>query len=371
MRSSLLVTVIFFATLIFSSSAHAAVFTFTQSNQFVFHNDTVSSTLGVSGVTGNVQDINVTLTGMKANSQGFGIEEFDVLLVSPQGTKVILMAFVCDDTHGPINFTFDNSASSHLPLGDPPGTSCVDGSYKPTDHSMVPGADGYTITAPPAPDEPYTTNLENLNGENPNGTWTLWAAEYVASNQGGTIQSWSIEITTDGVSSGCSKFSDDFNNNVVSWDVVKPIVTETGGNETLTPAKKKSEIDASNVFSGCGANCTVTTEFQTAGGIGGKAWLLGWLVDKRNLIEVLIREDKNRVTVRQRVNRTIVAKSSGNITINPNTLYTVSMTYNGSNINLFINGVSVTTLNPLGNISGSVGLRSTNTTSSFTHMCVD
>ncbi|HSE40185.1 MAG TPA: hypothetical protein VLH08_05420 [Acidobacteriota bacterium] len=355
-------------TSIFTSFAQAEIFTFTQSDQFVFHNATISSTLGVTGVSGNVQDVSVTLSGLKANPPAVnGIEEFDILLVNPQGTKVILMAFVCDFTNGPVNFTFDN-AGSVLPQGDT-GVSCSSGTYKPSDFSMVPGADGYTI-GPPAPAPPYSTNLDNLNGQNANGTWTLWAAEWHASNQGGTIQSWSITITTDSAEQ-CVKFSDDFNDNVVNWDIVKPIATESGGNTILTPATKKSEIEASNVFSGCGANCTVNTEFQTAGGIGSKVWVLGWFVDKRNLIEVLIREDKNRVTVRQRIDKTIVAKSSANVTINPDTLYTVTMIYDGSLINVFINGVSNITLNPVGNISGSVGLRSTNTTSTFTHMCVD
>jgi hypothetical protein len=352
----------------FTGSVHSETFTFTHSNPFVFGNPTASSTLAVNGVVGNVIDVNVTLSGIEAINASDGIEEFDILLAGPQGNKIILMAFVCDFTDGPVNFTFDNSASSNLPQGDQ-GVSCNSGTYKPSDYAVF--GDGYTITSPPAPSPPYSLNLGNLNGENPNGTWTLWAAEWAFSHQGGRVQSWTITIETDSVES-CVLFNDEFDDGVVDWNIIKPNAIENGGNTTLIPSNKKGEIGANNVFSGCGSNCTLNTTFQTPGGNGSKVWVLGWIVDKQNLIELLFREDKNRVTIRQRVNKTIVRKSSVNFQINPNQSYPVTMIYNGSTITVLINGSSIgLTLTPVGSLDGSVGLRSTNTSSTFTHMCVD
>jgi hypothetical protein len=352
----------------FIGLVHSETFTFTQSTPFVVGNPTTSSTLDVSEVVGNVLDVNVQLTGIEAISPLNGIEEFDFLLVGPQGNKIILMAFVCDFTNGPVDFTFDNSASSNLPQGDQ-GVSCNSGIYKPSDYSVF--GDGYTVTSPPAPAAPYSLNLSDLNGENPNGTWTLWGAEWAFSHQGGRIQSWTITIETDSVES-CVLFNDEFDDDVVDWNVIKPNAVENSGNMALIPSTKKGEIEAKNVFSGCGANCTLNTTFQTAGGMRSKVWVLGWYVDKQNLIELLFREDKNRITIRQRVNKTIVRKSSANFAINPNTPYPVTMIYDGTTITVLINGSSIgLSLTPVGSLDGSVGLRSTNTSSTFTHMCVD
>ncbi|HSE40186.1 MAG TPA: Ig domain-containing protein [Acidobacteriota bacterium] len=175
-------------------SAYAATFTFTQNTPFVFDGTTDSSVLAVSAVTGNVTDVHVTLTGIQTNTADNGIEDFDVLLIGPQGQKIILFSFVCEDTNGPVDFTFAEEASGTLPQGDT--TVCTSGTYLPSDFSQVGG--GYILNTPPAPAPPYSTDLATLNGVDPNGDWTLYAEEFNG-EQGGTITSWSLEITTDSV----------------------------------------------------------------------------------------------------------------------------------------------------------------------------
>ena len=320
---------------IFGTWGHSETFSFSNATPLIFSVPTRSSHLQVSGVVGNVLDVNVTLSGMKTNAAINGIEQFDVLLVGPQGTSIILISFVCDSTFGPVDFTMDDSAANSLPMGDN-GVSCSSGVYKPTDFSEF--GDGYIIDSPPAPPPPYSTHLSDLNGLNPNGTWTIWAEEFLG-DEGGTIESWTITIDTDSVEE-CLLFKDQFDDNIVDWSIVKPNVVENNGNTTLIPAGKKGEIEAVNVFSGCSRDCILDTAFQTTGGMGGKVWVIGWFVDKRNLIELLLREDKDRIVIRQRINKKIVKKSSAKFTIEPNTLYSAKMTYDGSTITVLIDGSS-------------------------------
>ena len=89
---------------VFGSWGHSETFSFTNTTPLVFSLPTRSSQIHVSGVIGNVLDVNVTLSGMKTNVAINGIEEFDVLLVGPQGTSIILISFVCDSTIGPVEF---------------------------------------------------------------------------------------------------------------------------------------------------------------------------------------------------------------------------------------------------------------------------
>lgn len=346
-------------------SAYAASFTFTNNTPFVFAETTISSTLTASGVVGNVTDVNVTLTGVRVNTLDVeGISEFDVLLVGPQGTKIILMSFVCDTTPGPLDLTFDNVASGPMPAGNS-GVTCVSGTYLPSDFNNLAG--GY-ILDPPAPAPPYSTNLPDLNGLDANGTWTLYAEEFEG-EQGGTIDSWSIIIETD--APGCVQFGDDFNNGTVDWTIVKPTATETGGNTILTPAARKAEIAATNLFAGC-STCTIDVGVQTAGGPSNKVWVLAWFIDKRNTIELLFKEEQDRIVLKQRVNGTVVLKAPASFTINPNTFYNVTMAFNGTQLTVSIDGGStLISVTPVGTINGSVALRAKNTVGTFSHVCVN
>jgi hypothetical protein len=176
-----------------AGSAYAnATWTFTQNTPFVFDGTTDYSGIGVSGVIGNVIDVRVSLTGIHTNTAGNGIEDFDVLLEGPQGQRIILFSFVCNDTNGPVDFTFAAGYSEILPQGDT--MPCTSGTYAPSDFSQTRG--GYILDSPPAPTPPYSIDLTSLNGTDPYGGWTLYAEEFEG-QQGGTITSWTLEITTE------------------------------------------------------------------------------------------------------------------------------------------------------------------------------
>jgi hypothetical protein len=145
------------------------------------------STISVSGLTGVIASVSVTLNGVTHNYP----DDLDVLLVAPNGRSVLLMS----DAGGSlpmspaINLTFDQSASAKLPDSTP--TNILSGIYQPTDY---PPADTFVS---PAPAGPYNADLSLLNGTDPNGTWSLFVQDDEISDEG-QIGGWSLHITTIG-----------------------------------------------------------------------------------------------------------------------------------------------------------------------------
>jgi uncharacterized repeat protein (TIGR01451 family) len=140
------------------------------------------STISVSGLTGLVGKVTVSLKGV---THGFP-DDIDIILVSPSGQKVVLMS----DTGGGhsitnVNLTFDDSATSGLP----DSAQIVSDTYKPTD--FEPG-DSFP---PPAPAGAVSAFLSAFNGSNPNGNWSLYVVDD-ATGDSGAISSWSLAITT-------------------------------------------------------------------------------------------------------------------------------------------------------------------------------
>ena len=140
------------------------------------------STMPVSGLSGVVGKVTVTLNGL---THGFP-DDIDIILVSPSGQKVVLMS----DTGGGhsitnVNLTFDDSAASGLP----DTALIVSGTYKPTDFES---GDNF---APPAPAGAVSTFLSAFNGSTPNGNWSLYVVDD-ATGDSGRISSWSLSITT-------------------------------------------------------------------------------------------------------------------------------------------------------------------------------
>ncbi len=140
------------------------------------------STIAVSGITGTVTKVTVTLPGVTHSYP----DDLDILLVGPLGQKVLLMSDAgegLDVTNAAL--TFDDAAPFALPDGPGIGT----GTYKPSSYES-----GEFFTAP-APAPPYGSALSVFNGADPNGTWNLYVIDDDASD-GGTISGWSLNITT-------------------------------------------------------------------------------------------------------------------------------------------------------------------------------
>lgn len=122
----------------------------------------VISSLNVSGLTNPIADINVTL-----NINHTWNADLDGFLISPSGTEIELFTDVGGSSDNFNNTTLDDEATTSITAGVAP----FNGSFKP---------EGL---------------LSLLDGEDANGTWQL----KIIDDEGGfvgTLNSWSMEITT-------------------------------------------------------------------------------------------------------------------------------------------------------------------------------
>jgi subtilisin-like proprotein convertase family protein len=155
------------------------------------------STIDVSGMTGTITRVAVTLDGVNTVM----LRDLDFLLVSPAGAKYIFFSDGYNGAFAGVDdriFTFADDAAAAFPTfgGEPPS-----GTYKPTSGDT--NADNFPAPAPAAPynQPPGATFASVFNGANPNGTWSLYAADDNINFPGSINSGWSMTITTDGAPS--------------------------------------------------------------------------------------------------------------------------------------------------------------------------
>ncbi len=141
------------------------------------------SNISVSGMSGTVSEVVVTLNGFTHTFP----DDVDVLLVGPGGQRVIIMS----DVGGPgdvanVSLNLRDSAASAMPDAGP----LVSGTFRPTNINAI-GADTFNA---PAPGAPYGTALSEFNGTNPNGIWSLYVLDDLSGDSGSFV-SWSISVT--------------------------------------------------------------------------------------------------------------------------------------------------------------------------------
>ena len=140
------------------------------------------STISLSSAPGPIADVDVTLHGFWQNGS---TEDVDVLLVSPGGVSVILMADVAGGPNASPGgvLTFDDAAASSLAAPFSTGT------YKPTNAGAFSDASQLG---------PYATTLSVLNGTPRGGTWKLFVYDDAlhAYNYGGIDGGWGLDVTT-------------------------------------------------------------------------------------------------------------------------------------------------------------------------------
>lgn len=154
------------------------------------------SVINVTGLSGTVSDVNVTITGITANRE----RDLNFALVAPTGQALMLLGDGGDLAGlASVNLTFDDSAPSLVS-----NTVITSGTYRPTDYvfsandSDVFPSPGPASVNNPAP-EGAATLASTFNGLSPNGNWSLYIID--DSNGGGTSTvtgGWSIDITTAG-----------------------------------------------------------------------------------------------------------------------------------------------------------------------------
>ncbi|MDX6372754.1 MAG: hypothetical protein QOD98_1742 [Nocardioidaceae bacterium] len=133
-------------------------------------------TIPVGGQSGNITDLNVVLKGVTHRF----VDDLDILLVGPNGAKVMLVSDPCGDVvETNVTWTIDDQAAAPLPaLFTGTTATCGTGSFKPTD--STPG----DVMPAPAPAGPYGTALSAFNGISPNGNWLIYAQDDLGGGDG-------------------------------------------------------------------------------------------------------------------------------------------------------------------------------------------
>ncbi|WP_137909662.1 beta strand repeat-containing protein, partial [Dolichospermum planctonicum] len=182
--------------------------------------DPYPSIINVSGISGSLTKLTVTLT----NLNHAWTNDIDVLLVSPTGANSILMSDVggsSDLTN--VTLTFDATATSSLSDFD----AISSGTYRPTNFDFD-GFDDPDFFDSPAPAGPYNTDFSVFNGTNPNGEWRLYIVDDVDFDSGNVAGGWSLSIETlESIING------DDSNNTLEGNILDNTINGLGGNDSL------------------------------------------------------------------------------------------------------------------------------------------
>ena len=140
------------------------------------------SSLYVTGVPGQIQDITVTLHVVSHTYSA----DIVALLVGPNGQTVVLMANAGAGTDAQDVTLTINDAGASMPIADPLSSTVV---YRPTYYGL--GGD----LPSSAPEGPYGGSLGVFGSASPNGAWHLYVYDSVGSDSGNIWGGWSLEVT--------------------------------------------------------------------------------------------------------------------------------------------------------------------------------
>lgn len=187
-----------------------------------------------------------------------------------------------------------------------------------------------------------------------------------ATDANGCTVSQSYTITVD----PACLFCDDFEDGVLdpSWSYLKPAWSETGGTLIGTAPTGKAVAVAAPVFGGC-ASCYMEATISTT---GGKVWLLGWYVDKKNTVELIMKADADKWIFKEKVLGKTVAKTKAVGTIDLNTFYRARIAYNGTQFVVSIDGTTLITIPAVSSTHmGTVGFQVKKTVASYGEVIVN
>jgi subtilisin-like proprotein convertase family protein len=113
-------------------------------------------------------------------------DDLDLLLVGPQGQKVVLMSDACGGFEAKaFGWTWGDEASDPMPDGGP----CLGSVYRPTDYE--PG----DVWPAPAPPGPYAGSLSAFDLTDPNGDWRLFVVDDGSDKVGFFTHRFQLAIT--------------------------------------------------------------------------------------------------------------------------------------------------------------------------------
>ena len=201
-RMLLLLSTMTIGVLVASGVAVAAHLTFSNTSRILIVDGTAAedvspadpypSEITVSGFSGPIRDVNLTLRGFRHTF----VEDVGVLLVGPEGQKVLLMSDVGGFSGvGGVRLKLDDEATASLPDHLVFG-QITDGTYKPTQGTEG-GGEGCPAPADfpvPAPTSPYGTTLSEFDGTEPNGIWKLYVLDDCDLGSGKIRGGWTLRI---------------------------------------------------------------------------------------------------------------------------------------------------------------------------------
>ena len=227
------------------------------------------SNIEVTGMTGTITDVNLTLNGIdcSARTNDFAYpEDFDILLESPSGDNAVVYSDVGGNNGGDnnappfqfpaIDVTLDDEAAQPLPAD----SQLSAGTYRPVDDDNDPGervpVDTFPTTGPTDPENPPTqfitptgaTALSTFDGEDPNGTWSLYVVDdYPGPDNCEITNGWTIDITTGSTpptSSTSSTSTSSTSTSSTSTSSTSTSSTSTSTTSTTTPAPTTTSTPA-------------------------------------------------------------------------------------------------------------------------------
>lgn len=143
------------------------------------------SSINVTGAEEALSEVEVTLSGLH-DSDAEGLE---VLLVGPNGARMVLMASYEAGRHVTLSTTWSFLTFAQVvECPEPEGTFRGAGPTKPVDCGL---------SAPfpePAPPGPYANRMEDLGSSGSNGEWKLYVANDASDGSGSIAQGWSLKL---------------------------------------------------------------------------------------------------------------------------------------------------------------------------------
>ncbi|MDQ6726960.1 MAG: Ig-like domain-containing protein, partial [Actinomycetota bacterium] len=193
------------------------------------------SNITVSGLSGTVADVNVTLHGMTHPFEG----DFEILLVGPGGgaQNLVLLSDAGTGSLSNATLTLDDQAAAQLPQNSPWSSTTA----KPTDYLELVQPNNPADVYPSAPtpvNSPAPTGSATLassfNGIAPNGTWSLYVLDDGCGDTGSIGGGWSLDITTSGGAATTTTVSASPNPSTTGQNVTFTATVTSGGSPVTT-----------------------------------------------------------------------------------------------------------------------------------------
>ncbi len=167
--------------------------------------------ISVSGLNGNIHNLTVTLNGLSHTFPS----DIDILLVGPQGQRIILMS----DAGGSADIVNTTLTFSDAAINNLPGSSqIVSGIYRPTNYNFV--DDNADVFPAPAPTDTPGSALSVFNGTNPNGLWQLYVVDDFMYDTGSIAGGWSLNFDTLGLESSGAVTEDAQNSDLTTTGTI-------------------------------------------------------------------------------------------------------------------------------------------------------